>query len=71
LNFCPVGSLRTKVSISHGIRYSGRGWSFDEAEAKEISLLLSEIGNWIMSRRKPLTKEERERVVRVVKAVVM
>ena len=41
-----------------------------KTEAKELSLLLSEIGSWIISRRKPVTKDERERLVRVVKAVL-
>jgi hypothetical protein len=41
-----------------------------KTKAKELSMLLSEIGSWILSRRKVITKEERERIVRVVKAVV-
>jgi hypothetical protein len=31
-------------------------------------MLLSEIGDWIISRKKRMTKEERERILRVVKA---
>jgi len=46
-------------------------YDLPKTEAKEISLLLSEIGSWIMSRRKALTKEERERIIRVVKALVV
>jgi transcriptional regulator with XRE-family HTH domain len=45
-------------------------YELPKTEARELSLLLSEIGNWIMSRRKALTKEERERIVRVVKALI-
>lgn len=41
-----------------------------KTEAKELSFLLSEIGSLILSRRRILTKEERERIVRVVKALV-
>jgi hypothetical protein len=41
-----------------------------KTEAKELSLLLSEIGSWMISRRKPLSKEERAQIVRVVKALV-
>jgi transcriptional regulator with XRE-family HTH domain len=41
-----------------------------KTDAKQLSLLLSEIGSWIISRRKLVTKEERERIVRVVKASV-
>jgi hypothetical protein len=41
-----------------------------QTRAKELSNMLSEIGSIILNRGKPLTKEERERVVRVVKALV-
>jgi hypothetical protein len=41
-----------------------------ETDSKELSHLLSEIGDWIISRRKRITWEERDRIVRVVKAVV-
>jgi transcriptional regulator with XRE-family HTH domain len=41
-----------------------------KTNAKELSLLLSEIGSWIISRRKPLTKDERDRMVRIVKATL-
>jgi hypothetical protein len=41
-----------------------------KTDAKQLSLLLSDIGSWIISRRKPITKDERERIVRVVKASV-
>ena len=65
-------------AIRAEVRYEGDGDRFyltqqfelPKTEGKEISLLLHEIGSWIMTRRKPLTKEERERIVRVVKAVV-
>ena len=39
-----------------------------ETDSKELSRLLSEIGDWIISRKKRMTKEERERILRVVKA---
>jgi len=39
-------------------------------EAKDLSLLLSEIGSTILSCRRKLTKEERDKIVRVVKALV-
>jgi transcriptional regulator with XRE-family HTH domain len=39
-------------------------------EAKELNLLLSEIGSMILSLRRSLSREERERIVRVVKAVM-
>jgi transcriptional regulator with XRE-family HTH domain len=45
-------------------------YDLPRTEAKELSLLLSEIGSWILSRGKPISKEDRERIVRVVKAVV-
>jgi hypothetical protein len=38
--------------------------------AKDLSLLLSEIGSVILNSKRNLTKGERERVVRVVKALV-
>jgi transcriptional regulator with XRE-family HTH domain len=41
-----------------------------EVGTKELNLLLSEIGSLVLSRRKSLTKEERERIARVVKAVL-
>jgi len=41
-----------------------------KTRAKEISLLLSEIGSWIAASRRSMTKEERDRIVRVVKALV-
>ena len=41
-----------------------------DINAKQISLLLSEIGTWLASRKKRLTEEERERIVRVVKAMI-
>ena len=41
-----------------------------KTQAKEISLLLSEIGSWIVTSRRTMTKEERDRIVRVVKALV-
>jgi len=40
-----------------------------KTQAKEISLLLSEIGSWIVTNRRSMTKEERERIVRVIKAL--
>lgn len=42
-----------------------------DINARQISLLLSEIGTWLASRKKRLTEEERERLVRVLKAVVI
>jgi transcriptional regulator with XRE-family HTH domain len=45
-------------------------YDLPQTEAKELSLLLSQIGSWILSRGKPISKEERERIIRVVKAVV-
>jgi transcriptional regulator with XRE-family HTH domain len=45
-------------------------YDLPRTEARELSLLLSQIGRWIQSRGKPISKEERERIVRVVKAVV-
>lgn len=45
-------------------------YDLPRTEAKELSLLLSQIGSWILSRGKSLSKEDRERIVRVVKAVV-
>ena len=41
-----------------------------ETESKELTLLYSEIGSWILTRRKTLKKEEREQIVRVVKAML-
>ena len=46
-------------------------YDLPRTEAKELSLLLSEIGSWILSRRKRLTGEERELILRVVKAMVV
>lgn len=41
-----------------------------ETDSKDLGLLLSEIGDWIVSRKKRITKAERARIVRVVKAVL-
>jgi hypothetical protein len=41
-----------------------------ETDSKDLRLLLSEIGDWIVSRRKRMTREERDRIVRVVKALM-
>lgn len=41
-----------------------------DINARQISLLLSDIGTWLASRKKRITQEERERIVRVVRAVV-
>ena len=41
-----------------------------ETDSKDLGLLLSEIGDWIVSRRKRMTREERDRIVSVVKAVL-
>jgi hypothetical protein len=41
-----------------------------ETDSKDLGLLLSEIGDWIISRRKRMTRQERDRIVRVVKAVL-
>lgn len=45
-------------------------YELPKTEAKEVSLLLSEIGAMIVSRRKPMSREEREKIARVVKALV-
>ena len=45
-------------------------YELPKTRGKELSLLLSEIGSTIMSRGKSLSKEERGRIVRVVKALV-
>jgi hypothetical protein len=45
-------------------------YDLPETESKELGLLLSEIGDWIISRKKRITKGERDRIVRVVKAVL-
>ena len=50
--------------------YLTQQFQLPKTEVKELSLLLSEIGSLILSRRRTLTAEERERIVRVVKAVV-
>jgi hypothetical protein len=41
-----------------------------KTEAKELGLLLSEIASVILSRRKRISKGEREQIVRVIKAMV-
>jgi hypothetical protein len=41
-----------------------------DIDSKQISLLLSEVGTWLASRKKRLTDAERERIVNVVKAMV-
>jgi hypothetical protein len=41
-----------------------------EAGTKELNLLLSEMGSVILSRKKSPTRQERERIVGVVKAVL-
>lgn len=41
-----------------------------QKEAWELSLLPSEIGSLVLSKRKSLTEEEQERIVRAVKAMV-
>jgi hypothetical protein len=41
-----------------------------KTQAKELSLLLSQIASWIMAKRRHITKVERERIVRVVKALI-
>jgi len=71
--------LLSRQAIGADLQFDGKRNQFalvqkydlPKTEAKEISLLLSEIGSWIMSRRKALTKEERERIIRVVKALVV
>jgi transcriptional regulator with XRE-family HTH domain len=50
--------------------YLTQQFQLPKTEAKELSLLLGEIGSLILSRRRSLTKEERERIVRVVRAVL-
>ncbi len=45
-------------------------YELPETDSKDLGLLLSEIGDWILSRKKRITREERERIVRVVKAVL-
>jgi transcriptional regulator with XRE-family HTH domain len=45
-------------------------YDLPRTEAKELSLLLSQIGNWIQSRGKAISKGDRERIVRVVKALI-
>jgi hypothetical protein len=45
-------------------------YELPKTQPKALSLFLSEIGNSIVSRRKTITKEERERIVRVVRALV-
>ena len=47
-----------------------QAFEMPKTEAKELNLLLSEIGNIVMTKRRSLSKEERERIVRVVKALV-
>ena len=41
-----------------------------KTEEKELSLMLSEIGSWVLSRGRPVTREDRALVVRVVKALI-
>ena len=45
-------------------------YDLPETDSNELSLLLSEIGDWIISRKKRVTEEERVRIVRVVKTPV-
>ena len=45
-------------------------YELPKTEAKELGLLLSEIASVILSRRKRISKGDRERIVRVVKAIV-
>jgi hypothetical protein len=44
-------------------------YNVPETDSKDLGLLLSEIGDWIISRRKRMTKEEHDRILRVVKAL--
>ncbi len=39
-------------------------------ESSEIDALLRDLGDWIMSRRKSLTREERQLILRVLKSLV-
>jgi hypothetical protein len=41
-----------------------------QTDHREMSLMFSEIASWILSRRNKITKQERELVVRVDKAVL-
>jgi transcriptional regulator with XRE-family HTH domain len=50
--------------------YLTQQFQLPDAGTKELNLLLSEIGSAILSRRTSLAKDERERIVRVVKAVL-
>ncbi len=64
-------------SIGGGIRFTEKGeffleqpYQLPDVQQKELSLLLSEIGTIIVGKRKPFTSEDRERVLKVVKAVL-
>jgi hypothetical protein len=73
-------SKRDKLLIHHGHLLPGNSarnqfalvqkYDLPRTEAKELSLLLSQIGSWVLSRGKLISKEDPERIVRVVKALV-
>ncbi len=45
-------------------------YEMPKTKAKELALLLSDIGTLIMNSRRTITREERDRIVRVVKALI-
>jgi hypothetical protein len=47
-----------------------QNFELPETESKDLGFLLSEIGSWLISRRRRVTSEERDRIVRAVKAVL-
>jgi hypothetical protein len=64
-------------SVGGEIRFTRKGeffvqqpYQLPEIQQKELSLLLSELATMVIGKGKPFTKEDRETIVRVVKAVL-
>ncbi len=59
-----------QIDSKKNIFFLVQKYEMPKLRAKELSLLLSDIGNIVMDSRRTITREERERIVRVVKALI-